>query len=656
MRRWGTTVRVGALLTAGTLVAVGLSAAALGRPAAPARTLTVGTRHLTRCHLGVGRPTWCGSLRVPLDYTDPMAPTIRVGFGWVPSGRPSVGTQVAMEGGPGYPSTGTAGDYAAMYGGLLRDHDLLLVDARGTGRSTPLDCRRLQRLPSPSPRFQSAVTSCGRQLNHTWRRSNGHWVHASDLFTTANSARDLARVLTALRLGKVDLYGDSYGTFFAQSFLARYPGRLRSVVLDSAYEARALDPWYRTTPQAARRAFDTVCRRAVGCAPGSSWRRIGALARRLRGHPVSGRVPGTDAHRQRYTVDVTALVNIVNDAGYDTDPYRQLDAAARAYLRHRDPTPLLRLYAQDVGYDYSDYVRTPASYYSDGLYYAIACTDYPQLFDMHRRVAVRRHQLAARVARFPSRVFRPFTTREWTHVLGYTEAYRACVTWPRPRHRPDPPVPPGPMDRHHVPVLVLNGSLDSLTPAAGGAHVARQLGPSAHAYVAANNVHLVALTHAGACGSRVLRRFVRAPRGPLRHGCLRSIPPIRAVPRFPDSLAQTRPASGSASLFTRRLASIAVAAAGDALIRFDYVDGYADAGLRGGRIRYDHAGDARLVRVRWTRDTVVSGRISVTGTGGRGTLTVAGPRAAKRRVVVRWGTGRFATARVHGVRLRVPAP
>ena len=65
---------------------------------------------------------------------------------------------------------------------------------------------------------------------------------------TANTARDLARVLDALHLGKVDLYGDSYGTFFAQSFLSRYPGRLRSVVLDSAYEARDLDPWYRTTP------------------------------------------------------------------------------------------------------------------------------------------------------------------------------------------------------------------------------------------------------------------------------------------------------------------------------------------------------------------------------------------------------------------------
>ena len=71
-------------------------------------------------------------------------------------------------------------------------------------------------------------------------------------------------MLTALGLSRVDLYGDSYGTFFAQSFLARYPQLLRSVVPDSAYEARDLDPWYTTCVSTARRGFDAVCRRALG--------------------------------------------------------------------------------------------------------------------------------------------------------------------------------------------------------------------------------------------------------------------------------------------------------------------------------------------------------------------------------------------------------
>jgi pimeloyl-ACP methyl ester carboxylesterase len=661
MRRWGAAAAAcvtGLALVVGSLGgSVEAAYARAGHAAAGrAHRITVGGRQLHRCYIGVGRTTYCGSLRVPLDYTDAKAPTIKVGFGWVPStGRPS-GTLVAMEGGPGYPSTGTSGDFAKMYGGLLRHRDLLLVDARGTGRSTPLRCPRLQSLPSPSPHFQAALTACGRRLNHTWRSSNGRWVHASDLFTTANTARDVARVLDALDLDKVDLYGDSYGTFFAQTFLARYPDRLRSVVLDSAYEARDLDPLYLSTPAAARRGFDAVCRRALGCARGSSWHRVGALARLLRAHPITGLAVGVDDHRHRYTVDLTALLNIVNDAGYDTDPYRQLDAAMRAYLYHRDRTPLLRLYAQDVGYDYSDYVRTAPTYYDDPIYYGIACTDYPQLFDMHRSPAVRRRQLATSLVKAPPRAFAPFSAQEWSRVLGYTEAYRACVTWPRPTHRADPPIPKGPMDPDHVPVLVLNGSIDSLTPAAGGAHVARQIGTSARAYVAQNNVHLVALTHEGECGARVMRRFIRAPRARLKHGCLRRIPPIRAVPRFPRTLSQAQPASGPAGLRYRRLASIAVTAAGDGLIRYNYVDGRRDLGLRGGHIRYDHAGDERLVSVRWTDDTTLNGRVSLTRSGAHGVLRATGPGGETHRLVLRWGRGRLATVRLNGVRLRTPAP
>ena len=61
----------------------------------------------------------------------------------------------------------------------------------------------------------------------------GGWVHASDLFNTAYSARDAEGVVRALNVGRVDLYGDSYGSWFAQVFASRYPALLRSVTLDS---------------------------------------------------------------------------------------------------------------------------------------------------------------------------------------------------------------------------------------------------------------------------------------------------------------------------------------------------------------------------------------------------------------------------------------
>ncbi len=619
-------------------------------------SLRVGRVALTRCHLDSQRASWCGSLQVPLDPTDAAAGTIAVGFGWFPSTGTATGTVVAEEGGPGYPATGTAADFVRMLGGLLAHDNLLVVDARGTGRSTPIDCEPLQSLPSPSPRFTAAVTACGNQLNHTFRRAGGGWVHASDLFTTANTARDMALVLADLELGKVDLYGDSYGTYFAQSFLSRYPQLLRAVVLDSAYEARDLDPWYRTTVSTARTAFDTVCMRAVGCPGGASWARIGQLAQRLRAHPVSGRVVGTDDALHLVTVDITALVNIVNDAGYDYEPYRQLDAAARALLDERDATPLLRLYAQDVGYDYSDY-SAPADYYSDGLYMAVACSDYPQLFDMRSTPAARRQQLARSVAALPADTFAPFTTAEWLRVLPYTETYTGCLTWPAPTHPADPPVPRGvPIDATGVPVLILNGELDSLTPAAGGAHIARQIGSAAQAVVAANLVHLVALDAPSPCGPSLLQAFFAAPARQLDTSCAAAIPPIRAVPEFPLVLSDLSPADGPAPLPTRRLAALAVAEAGDALIRYEYVDGDADQGMRGGSVAYDRHGDATLHDVRYTLDTTVSGTVRSTPGGGRGTLTVTGPRGSHIEATVSWGAGRMATIRTGGAVLRAPAP
>jgi len=636
--------------------------------------LTVGSVTLHRCHLTLGsRPTYCGSIKVPLDYRSAKDGMITTGFGWVPAAHPTAGstprTIVAEEGGPGYPSTGTAPDYVAMLGKRLLDtHNLLLVDERGTGTSTPIDCKAMEAIHvvTTTPAFERTVHSCGESLNHRFPRRGGGFVHASDLFTTANGARDMARVLTALKTGPVDLYGDSYGTYFAQSFLSHFPHRLRSVTLDSAYEARDLNPWYVTTVTTARRAFDEVCDRSAAChtaAPGTSWRRITALAKLLRSHPFSGTAPGVNAHLVHVRMDITSLVNIVNDAGYDYDPYRQLDAATRAYLDHRDGTPLLRLYAQDIGYDYSDY-NAAATYYSDGQYFAVGCTDYPQLFDMRASEKKRRAEFAGAERKYPPHAFAPFTPREWVSVDPFTETYDACVSWPRQTHRADPPVRPHvSMDATQVPVLILNGEIDSLTPAAGGAHIHRQIGSASRHIVTANTVHLVGLDDHYGCGQSLVRRFIAAPGKlhSLNASCAKQVPTVRTIGRFPRTVAASQAAQGAGSTLLRKRANVALDAAGDAAIRYNYVDGSHDLGLRGGKIRYTAAAGssyaATLSKVRWTSDSTVSGRVtfSPNALSGSGTLTISGPKGQPLTCRISW---HGATASIHagGHRLHAPAP
>ncbi len=179
----------------------------------------------------------------------------------------------------------------------------------------------------------------------------------------------------------------------------------------------------------------------------------------------------------KLTVSAETLVNLVNNAGFDPVVYRDLDAAARALLQQRDPVPLLRLAALSIGFDDTNFALPE---FSDGLYFAVACTDYVQLFSRSAAPAVRARQYRKALRREPGHEFAPFSVAEWTQLDQYTEAYSACLDWPTPTHlvapitRRPPLVPP----RLHV--LILSGTFDSLTPWLNGATlVASQLGKSA---------------------------------------------------------------------------------------------------------------------------------------------------------------------------------
>ena len=85
------------------------------------------------------------------------------------------------------------------------------------------------------------------------------------------------------------------------------------------------------------------------------------------------------------------LSSLAAAATFSTSVYRELDAAGRAYLEEGDPAPLLRIASeQNVPGDAGDLADS-----SEGLYAAVICNDYPQLWDITsplgtRPAAVRR--------------------------------------------------------------------------------------------------------------------------------------------------------------------------------------------------------------------------------------------------------------------------
>jgi pimeloyl-ACP methyl ester carboxylesterase len=508
----------------------------------------------------------CGSVPRPLDPAKPHGRKLKIGFKLYRVAHPKGPTIVAVEGGPGYPSIGSQVEYRGIYAPLLRERNLLLVDNRGTGSSALIDCENLQTFEgiTSGPAFAKRVGACAKQIDREFG------PHATDLFATAYAVDDLAAVIRALGFGKVDMYGDSYGTYFVQHFMARHPRALHSVVLDSAYSPRDTDPWYASSGAAGRNALEIV-------SPGS----VARLTQLLTALP-SG-------------IEVREVADMIQDSASDPVILRELDASVRAALAG-DAVPLRRLVKQSREWSHG---TSTADYFSDGLYWAVNCVDLPQLFSY---TGTRRIDIAA-----APDAFRPFTPAQWLTISGYSQPYDGCLEWPAPVKRP-PPLPDNPLPAG-VPVLIVGGDLDSLTPFADAQVFGPRLGADVTVVKLPNTVHVTSegdtyLVRGAACGRAVIRSFTR---GAIDSSCTASIPPIHT----PDYQATDRQ-------------SIAANALADAAIRSFYSE--SRAGLRGGKFTVD--GDKITLR-----DVVFTPGSKVSGTGTfkhgvyQGSFTVNGVRA-----------------------------
>ncbi|HEX5610525.1 MAG TPA: alpha/beta fold hydrolase [Solirubrobacterales bacterium] len=412
---------------------------------------------LHRCDLGLPRPFQCGAIEVPMRRADPSLGTTKVAFGVrVRADREhrSLGTIVAMDGGPGYASTGApfARSLVAVLAPLLRRHDLVVFDARGTGRSDVLNCPPLQRGLTQEA---IAVGECADQLGPRFAG-----------YTTAETAHDLEAVRQALGLGRIFFYGDSYGTYLGQSYAAHYPGSLRGLVLDSAYPGD--EPYYRTLLPAGLDGLRIACRSSPACS----------------GDPVArlSRVVHSFHAAERST---DALLSFLLQSGtLAPRSYLSLDQGNRRFLAG-DPRRLNRLLAPgEAGHG-------PLSEFSYGLEIAVECNDYPLLWDRTAPVQERIRQLSAAVKGVPRDTFAPFGRREY--LLSEAAHLTNCLTWPAPpTGGTEPAIPAGWRAPTTFPTLVLAGQIDDITSPAEARQVAKRF-PRSRLYVVPNRGHASSL-------------------------------------------------------------------------------------------------------------------------------------------------------------------
>lgn len=601
-------------------------------------TLRVGTLTLQRCRAAAA---WCGTLVRALDPAGAGAGSIAIHFEYYPHIAPgkSLGMLVATEGGPGYPATGSRDEFLALFRRLLARRDLVIMDNRGTGQSGAIDCAALQ---SAAVITVENVGACGRLLGPK-----------AALFTTSLAADDLAAILDALASGPIDLYGDSYGTYFAQVFALRHPAKLRSIVLDGAYPLDGPDyAWYPTYAPAMRDKFNIACRRDAACAqlPGTSLDHIAPALALLRSGAFKAQARDADGRLRSFTADAPLLATVMFGGSPAYASVRELDAAARAFAAG-DRAPLLRLMAETiVGVDSRDASQAPAKF-SAGLAAAVMCHDPPQIFDMslapEERIADRDRALAHRKL-VAADTYAPFTIDEYRGMPLDYSFIDECVLWPvAPPAYPAARVVPAAAAYPDVPALIISGELDNMTTAADGAAAAKRFARGRQLIVA-NSFHVNALPHArSGCAAEIVRRFV-ATLQPGDTRCTQAVPEVPLLPQFARRVSELAPAhalpGNAAASEQLRAATAALLTAGDVIARVETNTSGEGVGLRGGTFSIKAQRDGYMLtlrKVRWSEDLAVSGTLSCPEQSGRveGELTLAGADEFSGPLSVSWMEG-----------------
>lgn len=136
----------------------------------------------------------CGYVKVPLDRKRPEQAKILIYFEVYPhSGSGPAETAILVNfGGPGVSATISRGFSQFLFGPNLDVHDLLLIDDRGTGLSTAIDCKELQH---GTEAFGESEADCAEQLGV-----------AASLYGDGDIAKDADAVRAALGYNMVDYF------------------------------------------------------------------------------------------------------------------------------------------------------------------------------------------------------------------------------------------------------------------------------------------------------------------------------------------------------------------------------------------------------------------------------------------------------------------
>ncbi len=390
----------------------------------------------------------CGSLRVTENPQQPDGRHIalRVARLGAVNRRKQADPLFVLAGGPGMAATTFYASAAVAFERIRRERDIVLLDQRGTGASNPLNCALQEDdlYQASEQQIQEEARRCLAALQ----------PHAQvEYYDTSMAVRDLEQLRATLGYGRINLYGVSYGTRVAQQYLRHYADHVRVAILDGVVPPElALGP---ASALNAERALQRILARCAGEAacqqhfgdPSAAYHRVRTAVQQ---HPVAVTLPDpTTAQAAHLQFSSLQLASVLRLASYTAEQAAllplMLDRAAAA----ADYVPLAAQFLL-INRTYDDAV-------SYGMHNSVVCgEDVP----FYRDEQIDRLALA----------------RTYLGTAQLDGLRSICAVWPR-----------GPIDadfheplRSAVPVLLLSGGDDPVTPPQDAERARRTLAHSAH--------------------------------------------------------------------------------------------------------------------------------------------------------------------------------
>src|SRR3954451_4196493 len=192
----------------------------------------------------------CGFITVPESRAQPQGRQITVAAAVVHASAqdPKPDPIVFLDGGPSF---GAISSFAldAYFAGAsyIEDRDLILVDTRGTGTSTPrLGCPELDEASVASSYSKPFVDSDFAELlsdatSDCRNRLTGEGIDVS-AYNSAESAADVDDLRRALGYEQWNVMVFSADGVLALTYMRLYPGGIRSAILDSGQSTQMLEP------------------------------------------------------------------------------------------------------------------------------------------------------------------------------------------------------------------------------------------------------------------------------------------------------------------------------------------------------------------------------------------------------------------------------